>query len=151
MPGKPSPPALRGVIDTSVLVAGVAGFKPNLTTPNSSAQLIRTWAARGHFIWLVSDEMIAEYKAVLRRLGVRPQLVGRIINLLAEEAERVDVPTVAELSPDPGDDPICACAEHGRADFIATLNKKHFPQHRLAAKVITPGQPLPTRRKRKRS
>lgn len=77
--------------------------------------------------------------------------MGRIVNLLAEEAERVDVPTVTALSPDPGDDPICACAERGRADFIATLNKKDFPQHRLAAKVIAPGQPLPTRRKRKRS
>jgi predicted nucleic acid-binding protein len=134
-----------------VLVAGVSGFKPHALVANPSAHLIRTWVADGHFTWLISADIIAEYKAVLTRLGVRPQLVGRIINLLREEAEKIDVPSVAEVSPDPGDDPICACAEHGRADFIATLNKKDFPQRRLSAKVITPDQPLPTRRGRKRS
>jgi predicted nucleic acid-binding protein len=139
------------VIDTSVLVAGVAGFRSNVQIANPSARLIQTWVAEGHFRWLISTDIIAEYKAVLTRLGVRPQLVGRIINLLREEAEEIEVPRVAEVSPDPGDDPVCACAEHGQADFIATLNKKDFPQRRLSAKVITPDQPLPTRRGRKRS
>lgn len=151
MPQKQQPQARRGVIDTSVLVAGVSGFKPDVEVTNPSAQLIRTWIEEGHFTWLISADIIAEYKAVLARLHVRPQLIGRIINLLREEAEEIDVPTVQEVSPDPGDDPICACAEHGRADFIATLNKKDFPQRRLRARVITPGQPLPTRRSRKRS
>jgi len=54
-------------------------------------------------------------------------LIGRIINLLREEAEEIEVPTIDDVSPDPGDDPVCACAEHGQADFIATLNKKDFP------------------------
>jgi predicted nucleic acid-binding protein len=134
-----------------VLVAGVAGFRPKVQIANPSARLIRTWVAEGHFTWLISTDIIVEYKAVLTRLGVRPQLVGRIINLLREEAEEIEVPRVAEVSPDPGDDPVCACAERGQADFIATLNKKDFPQRRLSAKVITPDQPLPTRRGRKRS
>ncbi|HZQ25230.1 MAG TPA: PIN domain-containing protein [Terriglobales bacterium] len=151
MPRKQQPQARRGVIDTSVLVAGVSGFKPDVQAINPSAQLIRTWIEEGHFTWLISADIIAEYKAVLARLRVRPPLIGLIINLLREEAEEIDVPTVQEVSPDPGDDPVCACAEHGRADFIATLNKKDFPQRRLRAKVITPEQTLPTRRSRKRS
>lgn len=134
-----------------MLVAGVAGFKENSQVTNPSAQMLRTWINEGHFTWLVSADIIAEYKTVLTRLGVRPQLVGRIINLIREEAEEIKVPRVTEVSPDPGDDPICACAEHGRADFIATLNKKDFPQHRLSAKVIAPGQPLPTRRRKRGS
>ena len=150
MPPKQRAQARRGVIDTSVLVAGISGFKTDLEVTNPSAQLLRTWVQEGHFTWLISADIIAEYKAVLARLGVRRQVAGRIVNLLREEAEEVNVPSTAEVSPDPGDDPICACAEHGRADFIATLNKKDFPQRRLSAKVITPDQPLPTRRSRKR-
>ncbi len=134
-----------------MLVAGVSGFKPDVQVTNPSAQLIRTWIEKGHFTWLTSADIIAEYKAVLTRLRVRPQLIGLIVNLLREEAEEIEVPTVDEVSPDPGDDPVCACAEHGSADFIATLNKKDFPQHRLRAKVTTPEQPLPTRRGRTRS
>jgi predicted nucleic acid-binding protein len=133
-----------------VLVAGVAAFKPDVEITNPSAQLLRTWVSEGHFTWLISADVVAEYKAVLTRLGVRPQVVGRIINLLREEAEEIHVPRIVEVSPDPGDDPVCACAEHGRADFIATLNKKDFPQRRLSARVITPDQPPPTRRSRKR-
>jgi predicted nucleic acid-binding protein len=133
-----------------VLVAGISGFKTDLEVTNPSAQLLRTWVHEGHFTWLISADIIAEYKAVLARLGVRRQVAGRIVNLLREEAEEINVPRTAEVSPDPGDDPICACTEHGRADFIATLNKRDFPQRRLSAKVITPDQPLPTRRIRKR-
>jgi hypothetical protein len=79
---------------------------------------------------------------VLTRLGVRPQVVGRIINLLREEAEEIYVTRITGVSPDPGDDPVYACAEHGRADFIATLNKKDFPQRRLSA-PSTPHSPRP--------
>jgi hypothetical protein len=46
----------------------------------------------------------------------------------------------AEISPDPGDDPFCLCAEQGKADFIVTLNPKDFPQDRLKANVIAPNQ-----------
>jgi hypothetical protein len=40
--------------------------------------------------------------------------------------------------PDPGDAPFWECAEAGGADFIVTLNKQHFPQRKLAARVIQP-------------
>ena len=45
---------------------------------------------------------------------------------------------------------MCAWAEHRRADFIATLNKKDFPKRQLSARVITPDQALPTRRSSKK-
>jgi len=56
---------------------------------------------------------IAEYQAVLR-------IAGRIINLLREEAEESEVPVIAEISSDPGDDLVPGCGEYGRPDFIAT-------------------------------
>lgn len=134
----------RGVVDTSVLVAGIAGFRPAVLKPdNRSAQLIRNWTERGSFVWLVSKEILDEYKDVLRRLGVRRRTIGRVINLLTEAAEHVASGSSQGLSPDPGDEPFCTCAESGGAAFLVTLNPSDFPQDRLSAKVIAPGDPLP--------
>jgi predicted nucleic acid-binding protein len=137
----------RGVVDTSVVVAGIAAFKerPPLSP---SAQFLREWLDHAGFTWLVTKEILAEYKAVLSRLRVRRSVVGALINLLREEAELVAVRSTADLSPDPGDNPFCACAEAGGAAFIVTLNPKDFPQRKLRAKVIGPGDPVPTTARR---
>ena len=94
---------------------------------------------------------MAEYKRVLARLGVHRSLIGKIVNLLRDEAELVHSPVFPNISPDPGDDPFCGCAEAGRADFIVTLNPKDFPQQLLSAHVIRPGQRVPTTRRRKKT
>ena len=130
-----------------MLVAGVAGFKSWRSPQNASAVLLRDWIETGTFTWLVTEDILAEYKEILGRLGVRRGLVGEIINLLREEAELISVRTEENLSPDPDDNAFCACAEQGRAAFIATLNKRHFPQAKLKARVISPGEPIPTTRR----
>jgi len=143
---------LKGVVDTSVLVAGIAGFKSQVTTlKNPSARLLRQWVESGNFVWLVSEEILEEYKEVLGRLGVRRNLIGNIVNLLREEAEVLNVPVAVDVSPDPGDNPFCACAEAGDAAFIVTLNPTDFPQAKLRARVISPGRSLPTTAPRRRS
>jgi predicted nucleic acid-binding protein len=96
------------------------------------------WAEKGDFVWLVTEEILDEYKEVLKRLGVRPSAIGAAINLIRERAEEVDVRVSGEISPDPQDDPFCLCSEDGHADFVVTLNPKDFPQERLKAKVISP-------------
>jgi predicted nucleic acid-binding protein len=139
----------RGVIDTSVLVAGIAGLKSlEIALRNPSAKLLRNWIEGDTFVWLVSDEILLEYKRVLGRLGVSRPLIGKIVNLLREEAEPVPASALPDISPDPGDDPFCACAETGRADFIVTLNPKDFPQSLLSAHVIKPGERIPTTARR---
>jgi hypothetical protein len=133
-----------------VLVAGIAGLKPVEITPqNSSARMLRDWVENDTFIWLVTDEIILEYKTVLARLGVRRSTIGRVINLLSEEGEFIPVSFEARISPDPGDDPFCLCSEHGGADFLVTLNPRDFPQRLLAAHVIAPGEKIPTTGRRK--
>lgn len=137
----------RGVVDTSVLVAGISGFRSGSVSPdNPSAQLLRDWIERGTFTWIVSQETLAEYKAVLRRLKVRRETIGLLINLPSEEAELISPRTTTKISPDPADDPFCACAEDGAADFLVTLNPRDFPQAALSAKVLAPGRPLPSGR-----
>jgi len=135
------------VIDTSVLVAGISGFKSGRAPANPSAELLHDWLENATFTWLITEDIVAEYREVLRRLSVRRNLIGEVINLLREEAELVDLRAIADLSPDPADNVFCACAEQGRAAFIATLNRKDFPQKRLSAKVISPSDPLPTTRR----
>ena len=138
---------LRGVVDTSVLIAGISGFRhPVPDADNKSAVLLRQWIARGSFIWLVSVDIIDEYRDVMARLQVSHATIGRVLNLLDEEAERVPASVSTTISPDPDDEPFCVCAEAGDADFLVTLNPRDFPQARLRSRVIAPGDPLPTRR-----
>ncbi|PYY06421.1 MAG: hypothetical protein DMG69_23345 [Acidobacteria bacterium] len=61
-----------------------------------------------------------------------------IVNLLREEAILIAVKRTETISPEPGDDPICACAKEGAADFIVTLNGRDFPKAKLKARVISP-------------
>jgi len=138
----------KGVVDTSVVVAGIAAFK-GFPRVSPSAKLLREWLEHGNFTWLVTEEILVEYRAVLSRLRVRPRVIGALINLLREEAELVEHRSTPGLSPDPGDDPFCACAEAVGAAFIVTLNPKDFPQRKLRAKVISPGDPLPTTARRR--
>jgi len=133
----------RGVVDTSVLVAGISGFRVGAVAPsNPSALFLRAWVERATFTWLVSKEILAEYKEVLQRLKVRREMIGAVINLLREEAEILAPAIQHGISPDPGDDAFCACAQSGNADFLVTLNPRHFPQSALAARVVAPGAPL---------
>ncbi len=134
-----------------MLVAGVAGFKSQRSVEIPSAALLRGWLDDETFTWLVTEAILSEYKAVLTRLGVRRNLVGEIINLLREEAEFVNVRTESDVSPDPNDNAFCACAEQGHAAFIVTLNRRDFPQKKLVAKVISPGDPIPTTRRSRSS
>ena len=50
---------------------------------------------------------------------------------------------IARISPDPGDGKFIACAIAGKADFLVTGNKRHFPQRRqTGAKVVSAGELL---------
>ena len=85
MPQKAKKRKLRAVIDTSVLVAGISGFRePFVPRRNPSADVLHRWGDRKSFVWLVTEDILDEYKEVLKRLGVRPSLIGKVINLIRE-------------------------------------------------------------------
>ena len=138
-------------MDTSVLVAGIAAFKkPMPGALVASAEMLRDWINNRTFTWLVNEEILEEYKAILARRKVRPQIIGSVINLIRSAAEEVPSSGGYDISPDPFDEPFCACAEDGDADFIVTLNPGDFPQDKLKAHVIDPGKKLPTTRRTRR-
>lgn len=60
------------VVDTPALVAGISGFRSGaVASSNPSEQLLRDWLERGTFAWIVSENTLSQYKAVLRRLKVQ--------------------------------------------------------------------------------
>jgi predicted nucleic acid-binding protein len=129
------------VVDTSVLVAGISGFRePFAPGRNASADLLHRWADKNHFVWLITEHILEEYKEVLKRLRVRSHRIGTVINLIRERAEEVKVRSTMEISPDPADDAFCLCAEQGKADLIVTLNPVDFPQQLLKAAVVSPNR-----------
>lgn len=85
-----------------------------------------------------------EYKEILARLGVRPHHISAALNLIRAQAEEVSDSVGGNISPDPDDEPFCAYAEVGKADFIVTLNPNDFPQQLLRARVILPSDAIPT-------
>jgi predicted nucleic acid-binding protein len=129
------------VIDTSVLVAGVSGFRePFVPGRNPSSDIHHQWAGQNNFVWLITEDILDEYKEILKRLGVRSNRIRTLINLIRERAEGAKVRSSTEISPDPKDDEFCFCAESGKADFIVTLNPKDFPEDRLRSKVLLPAE-----------
>jgi putative PIN family toxin of toxin-antitoxin system len=129
------------VVDTSVLVAGISGFRELFVQGrNPSADVLHRWAEKNDFVWLITEDILDEYKEVLKRLHVRSNLIGKVINLIRERAEEIKVRSSVDISPDPKDNPFCLCAQQGRADFIVTLNPVDFPQQLLKAAVISPSR-----------
>lgn len=126
----------RVVVDTSVLVAGISGFRePFVQGRNPSADVLHRWAEKNDFVWLVTEDILDEYKEILKRLRVRSSLVGRVVNLIRERAEEIKLRSSTGISRDPKDDPFCLCSGDGKADFLITLNPQDFPQDMLDAKV----------------
>ena len=122
-------------------MAGISGFRePFVSGRNPSADVLHRWAEKNHFVWLITEDILEEYKEVLKRLHVRPNVIGKVVNLIRERAEEVNVHASAQISPDPKDDPFCLCSEQGKADFIVTLNPKDFPEDRLKSKIILPSE-----------
>ena len=78
----------RGVVDTSVVIAGAAALRGAPLHPETeSGKLLLRWIEEGHFQWLYTEEILDEYKEILKRFNVRPGVIGRFINLIREEHE----------------------------------------------------------------
>lgn len=139
LPRKARKRKARVVIDTRVLIAGISGLRePFVSGRNPNADTLAQWTERRNFVRLLTENILEEYKDVLKRLHVRPNLVGSLINLIRGRSDEIQVRASVQLSPDPKADPFCLCAEQGKADYIVTLNPKDFLQPCLKAKAVSP-------------
>ena len=98
MPQKPKNRNQRVVVNTNVVVAGISGFRDQYTAGRiPSADLLHRWADEEHFLWLYSEDILAEYKEVLKRLHVRSAAIGALINFIRERGESVEIQSALGL------------------------------------------------------
>jgi len=58
-----NPCPLRVVVDTSVIISGISAFKGSFVAGrSSSADMLYAWVERGSFVWLVTAEILEEYR-----------------------------------------------------------------------------------------
>lgn len=134
----------RVVIDTSVAIRAARAFRQQLPAPSTpELKIVLAWRDEPEiFTWLYSQDILTEYREILRRLKVPRHAAGRFINLLGQAGEEVTEPVAGEFSPDPKDDPFYHCALGGDADYIITDNVRDFPPvlGKKRPRIITPKQ-----------
>jgi hypothetical protein len=125
----------RGVVDTSVLVAGISGFRRTPLNPtNKSASLIRDWVDRRTFVWLVSKDIVDEYRDVLRRLRLRRRLVDHGATI-----DHVYKPPRKRCSACASDEPD---RHHGRLSEPCgdVERRRHVPSPEAVQQIFLPGE-----------
>jgi uncharacterized protein len=122
---------MRAVLDTNVLVSG-------LLKPHGNERLVVALALRRKFVALVSEPIWTEYEAVLRRpeLKLQPAEVERTLTELRKVADFVSPTRTLAASPDESDNRFLECASAGRADYLVTGNKRHFPARYGATEIV---------------
>jgi predicted nucleic acid-binding protein len=132
----------RVVVDTSVVIRAARAFRQQPPKPNTpELKLVLAWRDDPEvFTWLYTQEILTEYREILRCLKVPRDAAGRFINLLGQGGEEIIEPVAGEFSPDPKDDPFYHCALGGDADYIVTDNVRDFPPvpNRKRPRIIKP-------------
>jgi putative PIN family toxin of toxin-antitoxin system len=129
---------IHAVIDTNVLVSA-------LISPAGNEALLVMAINQGLVVPCFSEEILKEYSGVLlrERFGFAAESISALLDLLRRQGDLIDAPPLTGVSPDPEDDKFIACAAAGKADFLVTGNKRHFPKSQHAgATVVNAGELL---------
>jgi predicted nucleic acid-binding protein len=134
----------RVVIDTTVVIRAARAFRQQPPEPDTpELRLVLAWRDDPKiFTWLYNQEILAEYREILRRLKVPRYAAGKLLNSLAQGGEKVSETVAGEFSPDPKDDPFYHCALGGDADYIITDNVQDFPPvpNRKRPRILAPSK-----------
>ena len=132
---------LRAVLDINVFLSAFLS-----RSPSSPTREILQRFQDGEFVLLVSYDVIDELSEKLLKNGIHPLRVLEFLVLLDRLAEWITVPEEAvlpEISGDPDDNPILACAVVGKADYLVTYDTHFEPLGGLHVGVkITKGLPF---------
>jgi putative PIN family toxin of toxin-antitoxin system len=129
---------IRAVIDTNVLVSAM------ISSAGNEALVVLAINQR-LVVPCFSREILKEYSDVLGRprFAFPPDELDALLDLLRHRGELLSPAPVPHTSPDPDDDKFIACALAGKADFLVTGNKRHFPQDGLSrARVVNAAELL---------
>ncbi|MBI5366990.1 MAG: putative toxin-antitoxin system toxin component, PIN family [Planctomycetes bacterium] len=109
---------MKVVIDTNVVVsAALRGRDPE--------GIILWVVAQSDWQWIVSREILVEYREVLgrERLRLPPGLRARWLDLVERRTTPIAVPTAPDFPRDPKDALFLACALTAQADYLVTGDK----------------------------
>ena len=121
---------IRGVVDTNVLVSA-------LISPAGNEALVVMAINQGLIVPCFSEEILEEYFGVLLRekFGFAAESIAALLDLFRRQGDLIDAP--------PRRRQVIACAAAGKADFLVTGNKRHFPKSQHAgARVVNAGELL---------
>ncbi len=122
---------MKVVIDTNVLISAALRDR----TPE---EVILFVAGRREFSWIVSPDILLEYRSVLRRprFALPDTLIARWDILLNTLTTQIEVEDLPDFPRDPKDAPFIACALAGSADFLVTGDKDFEEAQKLMDTTI---------------
>ncbi len=116
----PTPPELRVVLDTNVLVSGL------VAKGGAPRQILDAWL-EGHYTLVTSLYLVEElihvlsYPRIAKRLSLTEEEMAAILAALLSKAvvtpDHLRLPGVTR---DPKDDAVVACAREGKVDYIVS-------------------------------
>ncbi len=122
---------MKVVIDTNVVVS--AAFKNK-----GPEAVLRAVVAHPEWEWVVSTEILVEYREVLARpkFGLPPTLLREWITFLETATVLVEVPAGLAYPPDPTDAKFLACALAVKADWLVTGDRDFTQARKLLTTTI---------------
>lgn len=122
---------MKVIIDTNIVVS--AAFK------NKDPEVVlRAVVKHPDWEWIVSAEILAEYREVLARpkFGLPPTLLQQWITFLETVTVLVEVPTSLAYPPDQTDAKFLACALAAKADWLVTGDRDFTQARKLLTTTI---------------
>lgn len=129
------------VVDTNVVVAGILAADPN----SPPAHILHAMLA-GQLRFLLSVELLAEYRSVMLRQRIRarhgltPQEVDAILEALAVNAAVAEIAERIETAPDPGDNHLWRLLAAKPGTGLITGDTLLLDNPPLGVRVLTPRQ-----------
>lgn len=113
---------MKAVVDTNVFVSAA------LSPSGLPAQILQLVLSR-KIVILISPPIMKEYAEVLARkeFSFSPNTIREYLRAIGLYAQAVTGIFSSPALPDRDDEVFLACALEGKADFLITGNKKHFP------------------------
>lgn len=129
-------PEIRAVLDTNIFVA--AFKKPG----GLASRIIKDDWSLNRYALLTSMSIITEIVTVLSAARVPKKSIQGLVSLIMLYAQVQDEHRIQQtIKKHKQDDIFIACALAGNADYLVTLNKKHFSRPSYnGVKVVTPFQ-----------
>ncbi len=114
---------IRVVLDTNVIVSA------HLNAEGYERHVLDLVLARKLQL-AISEPILAEYEGVLRRpkFGIKPRQVTQSLRAIRAVARTVRPTRTLDAARDPADNRFLECAEAGKAEYLVTGNKRHFPK-----------------------